>query len=247
MRLKTFGALKKSTVTAVTVACAGLAGCSASGSAASQSHAVASAQYGPVPVTGRAAKPTDVNAGGIVVGAKTLEFSVGSANIVISYNDWNTITAASDVPVDVGLMLDPGYNANDVVQNRFQYLADRIALLKFSKFGVFGINSSLAYGKYGSTVAIYNPTDEVMQISSLGIKILSVPSNVTIADHLFYSAAHEECIVPAHTIYFAFLEFSRFSHLPQNGASISNNYSYNLISCPGQVCSNGTPISLCKE
>ena len=199
MRLKTFGALKKSTVTAVTVACAGLAGCSASGSAASQSHAVASAQYGPVPVTGRAAKPTDVNAGGIVVGAKTLEFSVGSANIVISYNDWNTITAASDVPVDVGLMLDPGYNANDVVQNRFQYLADRIALLKFSKFGVFGINSSLAYGKYGSTVAIYNPTDEVMQISSLGIKILSVPSNVTIADHLFYSAAHEEWIHPRPT------------------------------------------------
>ena len=228
--------------------CASLVGCSEAGKSSARPPAAKSAQFGPVKVSGRAAKPTDVEVGGIDVVAKDLEFGAGPTSVVISHDDWNTIIATSHVPIDVGLMLDPGYNADDLIRNRFQYLADRISLLGISKFTMIGIISSPAYGKYMSTVAIYNPTDQVAQISGLSVRISSSPPNITIANDVFYSESRGGCLIPAHTIYFAYLAFSRFSPMPPTSTSISYHLSaLNLISCPGQVCATATPIAICQE
>lgn len=218
----------------------------------SRPHATASPRYGPVPVSGRAARPVDTDAGGINVLGKNLEFGgpPGSKpeSVTISSGDWNTIIATSKVPVDVGLMIDPGINANDLIRNRFQYLADRISLMGISKFAELTVISSPEYGAYTATVALYNPTDDVNEISSLGITITSNSPEATIASHTFYGAPHNECLIPAHTVYFAYLTFAHYTTMPPTATTLSYSYSLKgLIACPGQVCPNGVPISLCQE
>lgn len=232
--------------------CASLAGCTGMAQTQSRPHATASPQYGPVPVPGRAARPTDTYAGGINVLGKNLEFGgpPGSKlkSVTISYGDWNTIVATSKVPVDVGLMIDPGINANDVVRNRFQYLADRIWRMGIYKFAELTVLSSPEYGAYTATVALYNPTDNVNAISSLGITVTSNPPETTIASHIFYGAPHSECLIPAHTVYFAYLTFAHYTPMPKTATTLSYSYSLNgLSACPGQVCPTGIPISLCEE
>ena len=229
--------------------CTSLLGCSGAGQSAAHPRAVRPTEYGPVQVSGRAPRPTSIEAGGIEVvsRAKEINFNLGlhgSDKIVISYDDWNTIIGTSDVPIDVGLMLDPGYNADDTMRNRFQYLADRISLFRLSAFNVIGVDGSPAYGKYMATVAIYNPTDQVTKIANLRIRISSQSPNSVIANRAFYDVSHGGCIVPAHTIYFAYLAFAKTSVVP-NGTSY--DLSYDTIACPGQVCHAGTPISLCQE
>jgi hypothetical protein len=129
-----------------------------------------------VQVSGRASRPTDIRDGGIDITSQSKEISFdfgprGADSIVIPYDDWNTVIGTSRVPIDVGLMLDPGYNADDTMRNRFQYLADRIALFGLSAFNVIGVDGSPAYGKYMATIAIDNPTDQVTRISNLRIRI----------------------------------------------------------------------------
>lgn len=247
-----FGAWRNLTTIVVVFSCVTLFGCSEEGQLPAHPHATASPQYGPVPVADRAAKPTDMNEGGINVLAPDLEFSGGSeskiASVTIAYDDWNTIIATSRVPVDVGLMLDPGMNAGDVARNRLQYLADRIWLLGITKFDELGIISTREYGDYMLTAAVYNPTGDVDEISSLGIRITSTPPRVTLADHTFYGASHGGCIIPAHTVYFAYLTFTRFVPMPPTATSIAYDFSANgLITCRGLVCPTGVPISLCQE
>lgn len=234
--------------------CASLVGCTGAAHSQSRQHPAASPKYGPVHVSGRAARPVDIDAGAINVLARDLEFGgpPGSklASVTISYDDWNTIIATSRVPVDIGLMLDPGINADDLIRNRLQYLADRISLMGISKFAQMTILSSPGYGAYNATVALYNPTSDVDEISSLGITIKSKPPQVTIASHKFYSTAHGGCIIPAHTVYFAFLTFPHYNPMPKTATSLSYSYTLspkNPIVCPGQVCPTGVPIPLCQE
>lgn len=229
-------------------------GCTGATQSQSGQHAAASPKYGPVLISGRATRPVDTDAGAINLLGRNLEFGgpTGSkvASVTISYDDWNTIIATSKVPLDVGLMLDPGINANDLIRNRLQYLADRISLIGISKFAPLTILSSPGYGAYNATVAVYNPTSDVDEISSLGITITSNSPQVTIASHTFYSASRGGCIIPAHTIYFAFLTFAHYTPMPHTATKLS--YSFTLspklpTSCPEQVCPTGVPISLCQE
>jgi hypothetical protein len=249
VQLGTFRAREQSTAILIIFSCASLLGCSGAGQKAAHPRAVAHKDYGPVRVPGRASGPTDIAVGGIEITSPVKEINFnfgphGSGSVVISYSDWNTITGTSDVPTDVGLMLDPGYNANDTIRQRFQYLADRISLFGLTAFNVIGVDSSPAYGKYMATVAIFNPTDQVTQISNLRIKISSQSPNVVIASRAFYNVSHGGCIVPAHTIYFAYLAFAKTAAA---SSGISYDFSYDTITCPGQVCRAGTPIPLCQE
>ena len=234
--------------------CASLVGCTGIAHPSSRQHPEASPKYGPILISGRARRPVDTDAGAINVRGRNLEFGGPSgskqSSVTISYNDWNTIVATSKVPDDVGLMLDPGINANDLVRNRLQYLADRISLMGISKFSPLTILSSPGYGAYNATVALYNPTSEVARISSLGVAITSNPPPVTIASHKFYTASHGGCIIPAHTVYFAFLTYAHYTHMPRTATSLSYSFTLspgNPATCPRQVCPAGVPISLCQE
>jgi hypothetical protein len=249
---KTIPKLRIPTLMVVISCCAGLLGCSGTGPLSSRSHAPTAPPYGPVQVSGRARRPTDVNAGGINVRGRDLEFGGGSdakvTSVTISHDDWNTIIATSRVPVDVGLMLDPGYNASGIAQNRFQYLADRISKLGIIKFDELGILGSQVYGNYMLTTAIYNPTGQVDEISGLGVKITSKPPKIIIANHTFYRLHHGGCIIPARTVYFAFLKFKKYTPMPHSARTIAYNFSpINLTVCLRQLCHKGTPISLCQD
>jgi hypothetical protein len=119
-----------------------------------------------------------------------------------------------------------------------------------SKFAELTILSSSEYGAYTATVAIYNPTSDVDKISSLGITITSKPPQLNIASHTFYGASRGGCIIPAHTVYFAYLTFAHYTPVPPTATTLS--YSYSLspkipVTCPGQLCTTGVPISLCQE
>lgn len=249
MRLKTLQVWKNLAAILIIFSCASLPGCSGAGKPTTHPRATTPTNYGPVQVSGRAPRPTDIRAGGIDVTSQAKEISFdfgphGSDSIVIPYNDWNTVTGTSRVPIDVGLMLDPGYNADDTMRNRFQYLADRIALFKPSVFNVIGVNSNPAYGKYMATIAIDNPTDQITRISNLRIKISSQSPKMLVASRTFYNLTHGGCIVPAHTVYFAYLGFA-----PSSAASngLSFDFSYGTSICPGEVCHTGIPITLCQE
>jgi hypothetical protein len=202
-----------------------------------------------VQVSGRASRPTDIRDGGIDVTSQSKEINFdfgphGSDSIVIPYDEWNTVIGTSRVPIDIGLMLDPGYNADDTMRNRFQYLADRIALFGLSAFNVIGVDSSPAYGKYMATIAIDNPTDQVTRISNLRIRISTGSPKIVVANRKFYNLTHGGCIVPAHNVYLAYLGFAKTSTV-SNG--ISFGFSYDTSICPGDVCHAGIPISLCRE
>lgn len=253
MRVTAFRKWKKLTLAVTVFYCAGLLGCTVEGATSPRTAVTASRQYGPIPVSGRVPRPTDTDAGGVNVRAKSgLEFGGGSESkvksVVIAYDDWNTIVGTSSVPPDVGVMLDPGYNASDIVQRRFQYLADRISLLGIAKFDELGILSSPGYGKYTLTAALYNPTNDVYELSGLSANIASAPLGVTIANHTFYSADHGGCIIPARTVYFAFLTFPRYTPMPASAKTISYSFTpVGLTPCPGQSCPGAIPISLCQE
>ena len=173
--------------------------CSGPGEHAPNPRETTPTDYGPVRGS-RAGprRPTDIRAGGIDVTSQAKEIASTSAaktDSITVHHDWNTVTGTSRVPVDVGLMLDPGYNADDTMRNRFQYLADRIALFKLYAFNVIGVDSSPAYGMYMATVAIDNPTDQVTRISNLRIRISSQSPKIVIADRTFYNATPGGCMM----------------------------------------------------
>ena len=173
---------------------------------------------------------------------------IGNRQLAISADDWNTITGTSNVPVDVGVMVDPRYNPTDITRNRFQYLADRISLYGISDFDVLGIVSGLANGYFMATVAIYNPTSQVVLLSHLSMQITAQQPAVTEASRVFYTATDGGCIIPADTIYFAYVEFPHFEPAPKTATEIAYKFSFpSLVACPKQVCHTGLPIILCPQ
>jgi hypothetical protein len=223
-----------------------------SGSSTSAQVHLRSAQpatYGPVAVSGRASAPTDIRStSGIEVEGKYLELGIGARQLVISADDWNTIIGTSDVPVNIGMMVDPRYNPMDLTRNRFQYLADRISLYRVSDFDVLGIVSGLANGHFMATIAIYNPTSQVIRLSHLSVQIIAQPPRVTEASGVFYTANDGGCIIPANTIYFAYLEFPHFEPAPKTAPEVVYKFSSPPPAvCLKQVCHTGLPIVLCQE
>src|SRR5881275_3066395 len=90
----------RSALTALALTLLTCSGCSQQ-AAPSPGRFVRTAPYGPVPVSHRAPRPSDLNAAGIQI-RRQLEFEVNAHRIVISARDWNSITGSSSVPLDVG-------------------------------------------------------------------------------------------------------------------------------------------------
>ena len=113
---------------ALTLAVAACSGGGPAGSTARPSQSTA-APMSTALVSGRANSPTDVEAPGVQLRPGKAGFSVqvGSHNIVIAGNDWDTIVATSKVVPNVDIEFASGFNWTATTRNRFQYLADLIA------------------------------------------------------------------------------------------------------------------------
>lgn len=196
-------------------------------------------------VTGRAAKPAEIDAPGIQIpSGSSFSLSIGNYTLTVTAADWNTIVDASQVAPLVGVEFAPDFNHTEVVtRNRFQYLADRIfEHYNGSNFEPLSIVEGVSSGAVIDDAALYNPTDQVGKLSGLTVSITNSLSRTTVASGTFYETPSSAIVIPAKTIYFARLTFSSSSLGPsRNGKiSVSVNFHYNQIKfkpCPGQVCS----------
>jgi hypothetical protein len=229
--------------------CAVLLGCSNPSSKPTEHSSVSGpvSQYGPITVLGRAGKPTDVQAAGIQVLGKELAFSVDGHQVVITGTDWNTIVGTSKVPSPVGLILDPIYQVSSTTLNRFQYLADWISHYPVSKFETVGLDVGKLDGRLATTVGLYNPSSQVVEISQLQLKILWQPPVTTEAAQTFFQvpATVSGCIIPARTVYIGRFTFARYTPPPKSVAQVSVASTTSVRNCPNQICAKALPIISC--
>jgi hypothetical protein len=194
-------------------------------------------------VTGRSAKPTDVDAPGIQVpNGAAFTVSIGNYNLTIAATDWNTIIGSSQVADLVGVQFAPDFNATeDVTRNRFQYLADKISQhYNGVSFEPLSLVSGVSNDAVVDDAALYNPADQVGKLSGLTVTMTNQLSTTTVASGTFYSTPSSAIVIPARTIYFARLTFSSSSLGPSrnNQRVITVNFHFDQFKpCPGQVCS----------
>jgi hypothetical protein len=196
-------------------------------------------------VTGRAAKPSDVNAPGIQMPkGSTFSLTIADYDLVIKASDWNTIVGASQVLVLVGVEFAPDWNTKDytyTTRNRFQYLADEIARHYHSEnFEPLAIAPGVSNGAVVEDVALYNPTSKASRLSGLKVTIINKTSNEAVASATFYNKSGTSIVIPGRTIYFDHLTFSAHSlGVAANGVfSTTTQFHYSsFVPCSGQVCS----------
>jgi hypothetical protein len=185
-----------------------VAACSGKGSTGSTANSApsVSASTSAALVTGRASTPTDVKAPGIQVPAVNAQFSVqvGSHEIVVTGNDWDTIVAASKVEPNVGVGFVSGFNWNATTRNRFQYLADLIASDKSSHdFDPITVATGFKNGNVISIVALYNAGDQAGNLTGLKLTVISGPMRTLVGSAEFFATTDSSLMIPAKTIIFA--------------------------------------------
>jgi len=169
----------------------------------------------------RAPAPTDLDAHGLTVEVGgSMPFTVGTNHFSISGQDWNTITGASDVAKTVPVTVDPEFHATATTVARFQYLADAMSKYMPATFGYSGIVVSPKGGDAVSIVGLLNPTAKDIQVSNLLQTVRQGPQNRVVARAVFYSAAGAAITVPAHGIYFAWLESRQISPVTRDGGDL---------------------------
>ena len=187
------------------VACTGKG---STGSTASPAP-VASAPTSAPLVTGRASRPTDVDEPGIQIPAGTsgISVQVGSHNITVTGNDWDTIVAASKVTPNVGVEFASGFNWTATTRNRFQYLADLIARDESSHdFDPINVATGFNSKNVISVVALYNPGNHAGTLTGLKLTVISPPTGTLIGSAEFFATADSSLLIPAKTIIFTRLE-----------------------------------------
>lgn len=210
-------------VIAVVAATLAVAACTATGStpSAASPSAATTGSSGPL-VSGRASTPADISAPGIQVPAGGAHFSVqvGSHEIVITGNDWDTIVATSRVASDVGVEFASGFNWTATTRNRFQYLADLIAQDESSRdFDPINVITGFKNGTATSDVALYNPGSRAGILTGLKVTIISRPGKTLIGYGDFFETADSSLFIPAKTIVFARLGYPIITQpKPVNGS-----------------------------
>ncbi len=190
---------------ALALAAAACSGKSSTGSTATSAPS-ASASTSAALVTGRASTPTDVNEPGIRIPAGNGQFSVqvGSHEIVVTANDWDTIVAASKVAPNVGVEFASGFSWTTTTRNRFQYLADLIARDESSHdFDPIAVVTGFKNGTVISIVALYNPGNQAGNLTGLKLKVISRPTRTMVGSAEFFATADSSLMIPAKTIVFA--------------------------------------------
>lgn len=211
--------------------------CAGEGSTASTTHRSPSATVPKAAalVSGRSSRPTDVGEPGIQIpaGDSHLSVQVGSHNIVITGNDWDTIVAASKVAPVVGVQFASGFNWTATTRNRFQYLADLIARDESSHdFVPITVATSIKDNSVTSTVALYNAGNQAGTLAGLKLTVISRPARTLIGSGEFFATANSSLLIPARTIIFARLVFPVIGQpKPVNGSwNVTDNFHWDSFS-----------------
>jgi len=161
-----------------------------------------------VVVEKRSSKPTEFAGHPIELkapGAKFTFQNLAGVRKVMTYADWNTIVATSQVPELVKVAIDPDLNATATMARRTQYLADLV-----------GIQD----GRVTPTIVRYfiNPADKKLvgflfvvnglssrvSIDRLNVKVTDATTGTVLVDNSFNPAGQA---VPAKTSYFTLVKF----------------------------------------
>ena len=140
-------------------------------------------------VYGRAAKQTDIEAPGIQVPPSShFGLSIGTHELTITANNWNTIVGTSHVAKLVGVTFAPGLTVTSITHNRFQYLADEIALYDkgANVFDPLSVVPSTSQNKFVDIAALYNPTNHAGRLSGITVTVSDLQSGSTLASWGFF-------------------------------------------------------------
>ena len=154
---------------------------------------------------------------------------MGSHNVVITGNNWDTITATSRVAENVNIAFGDDFHWTATTRNRFQYLADLIAEYNtVDGFEPIGINSGVSKGAFVSIDALYNPLGQARSLTGLTLTVIAYPPRTVVAKSTFYATADSSLLIPGKTIYFVRLTFSSFTlPPPHNGTwNFTNMFHY---------------------
>lgn len=190
-----------------------IAACSSRGSTVANGSSPSSHPTGATPgtfVSGRANAPTDVSAPGIQIPAGKTGFTVqvGSHEIAITGNDWDSIVATSKVASDVEIEFASGFNWTATTRNRFQYLADLIAQDENSKdFDPLTIVTGITGKTATSIVALYNPGGQPGTLTGLHLRLVSQPEETLVGSGDFFATTDSSILIPPKTIVFARLSY----------------------------------------
>lgn len=212
------------------VLAAALAGCTSGAPAASLRPSTSSpARHGAISlVTGRAPSPTDTSAPGIQLPhSAQLSVQVGTHNLVITGNNWNTITATSRVAENVSIAFGDDFDWTATTRNRFQYLADLIAEYNtVDGFAPMVIDDGVSNGSFVAIAALYDPLKRAGTLTGLIVTVIANPQRTVVAKSAFYATADSSLVIPGKTIYFVRLTFPSFTSPKSHNGSF--NYT-NLI------------------
>lgn len=186
-------------------------------------------------VSGRASKPTDIDEPGIQIPPGNAGFSVqvGSHNIVITGDNWDTIVATSKVTPDVDIGFASGVKWTTTTRNRFQYLADLIARDESSHdFDPIAVATAIKNKTVISMVALYNAGNQTGTLAGLQLTAISRPAGTMIGSGDFFATADSSLLIPAKTIIFARLECPVSAQpKPVNGAwTVADKFHYDSFS-----------------
>ena len=182
-------------------------------------------------VLGRASAPTDVSAPGIQIpgGDSGFTVQVGSHEIAITGNNWDTIVATSRVMSDVEVEFASGFDWTATTRNRFQYLADLIARDEDSKdFDPLDIVTGITDKTATSIVALYNPGAHPGTLIGLHVKLISQPKETLVGSGDFFATADSSVFIASKTIIFTRLTYPVMAQpKPVNGTiETTTNFNY---------------------
>lgn len=163
-------------------------------------------------VTGRATAPTDINAHGIVISKPGDAFRSslpGGRELVITYDDWNTIVASTKIPKQVRVRIDPAFNPTATTGNRVQYLADLVGLDVHQRIDAIGLLATVKNGRLIGIPLIRNSDAHDHRLTLLQVKLMRQSSRQLLQEGTFYDASTEHLNLPARSSYLALLDFGR--------------------------------------
>jgi hypothetical protein len=188
-----------------------------------------------VAVRNRAARPEETTSPGIQFKSGALQVNIGQQQFVINAADWNTITRASVVPINVGLQLDPDIHPDATTRQRFQYLADLFDASSQATFLPIGLVGALVGNNYVEIVGLYNPTPDIAELSGLHTALVAKSSSNVLGAAVFFSGANGGLTLPAHSVVFERLRLPTSS--PRySGSTVVSFHWDRLMPCGQRPC-----------
>jgi hypothetical protein len=164
-------------------------------------------------VKDRAAYPSDIDAPGPALTRPQAKFvftNVARVPEVITFREWNTIVATSEVPIDVNLAIDPKLNINFTATSirRLQYLADVMGMQDDAvDVGTVGYARNSSGSEVESGVLIINGRSTSVNVTNLQVTVRNEGGSQEYLNGYFFSP-QQPLFIPAKTSLFTYLGFT---------------------------------------